>query len=72
MTLSHFYRANLSAHQLRRAKESLAMRDVGGFDGAPALFVDVDAGEVHQDGLALVMSIRLGELRRERGFFVND
>ena len=72
MTMSHFYRANLSARQLRRAKENADTRRLDGSADERSLFADVEAGEVHHDGLGLVMSIRLGELRRERGFFVND
>jgi hypothetical protein len=72
MTLSHFYKAHLTPSQKRRAEED-----------AEALFTDVaphvhakelatiDA-EVSQDGLELVMSVRMSELRRERGFFIHD
>jgi hypothetical protein len=72
MTLSHFYKANLSPRQQQRA-----------IDESEALFTDVSPAELaghlgaidsemQVDGLDLVMSVRMSELRRERGFFIHD
>ncbi len=72
MTLSHFYHANQPESRLD-----------GRIDDADGLYPDVspqdharflalDDGSVYQNSFDLVMSVRLDELRREHGFFIND
>lgn len=72
MTLSHFYRANLSPRQLQRATDEAAMLYPDVAPHEHAVFLEIADSGVHQEGLDLVMSVRMGELRRERGFFVDD
>jgi hypothetical protein len=72
MTLSHFYKASLTPAQRARAVSEAEHLFTDVSPSELDAFLATPASDLHAEGLDLVMSVRMGELRRERGFFIHD